>query len=79
MRTAIVTREGGAWLAECVEDPTAHTWAPTLAELRKHIAEAILASTDLPDDATISVRLVPGPGLSEEMEEQVRAEAHAGA
>lgn len=65
--TATVTHEDGAWLAECVEDPTAHTWAHTLTKLRENITEAILVSADLPDDSTINVRLVPGSELSEEV------------
>lgn len=65
--TATVTREGGAWLAQCDQEPTAHTWAPTLAALRHEIVDAVILAADLPDDADITVRLVAGEGLSQDL------------
>lgn len=55
--TATVTREGDVWLAQCDQEPTAHTWAPTLTLLHRAIAEAIILATDQPDDADIVVSL----------------------
>ncbi|MCL3776793.1 MULTISPECIES: hypothetical protein [unclassified Actinomyces] len=67
--TATVTREGSAWLAQCVQEPTAHTWAPTLAALRREIVDAVILAADLPDDADVTVRLVAGEGLSQDLAE----------
>ena len=45
-----VSREADNWLAQCVQEPTAHTWAPTLAAVRAEIVDAIILAADLPDD-----------------------------
>lgn len=65
--TATVTRDGDDWLATCGQDSTIHTFAATLAGLRREIADAILSSTDLPDGTVIPVRLVAGEGVSKEV------------
>lgn len=65
--TATVTRDGDDWLATCEQDATIHTFASTLAGLRREIADAILSSTDLPDDTVIPVHLVAGEGVSKEV------------
>lgn len=61
--SATVTHEDGAWLAECDQEPTAHTWGRTLTHLRSDIADAIILAADLPDDTEIQVRLKAGPGV----------------
>lgn len=59
--TVTVTREADAWLAQCDQEPTARTWAPTLVALR----EDTLASVRDLLDAGYSVRDVAGAvGLS---------------
>ncbi|SPT53693.1 Uncharacterised protein [Actinomyces bovis] len=63
--TATVTREGEAWLAECDQEPTAHTWATTLTALRREIADAIILAADLPDDVSVTVRLTAGDGVND--------------
>ncbi|WP_315584131.1 hypothetical protein [Actinomyces viscosus] len=60
-----VSREGANWLAQCVQEPTAHTWAPTLTAVRSEIVDAIVLAADLPDGAVIDVRLLPNDGLPE--------------
>lgn len=65
--TATVTREGDAWLAECDDVPTAHTWATTLTALRREIADAIILAADLPDDAQVTVLLAAGDGVAPEV------------
>lgn len=62
--SATVTMEDGVWLAQCDQEPTAHTWAMSLTRLRHDIAEAIILTADLPDDAQILVKLLPGGGVS---------------
>ena len=44
-----VSREADNWLAQCVQEPTAHTWAPTLAAVRAEIVDAIILAADLPE------------------------------
>lgn len=60
-----VSREVDNWLAQCVQEPTAHTWAPTLAAVRAEIVDAIILAADLPEGAVIDVRLLPDDGLPE--------------
>ena len=60
-----VSREADNWLAQCVQEPTAHTWAPTLAAVRAEIVDAIILAADLPEGAVIDVRLLPDDGLPE--------------
>ena len=67
----VVNREGDQWLGECVQEPSAHTWAKTLAVLQREAVDAIILAADLPDDATPVVHLVPGDGLSENMREAI--------
>ena len=65
--TVTVTREADAWLAQCDQEPTAHTWAPTLAALRHAIVDAIILAADLPDDAVVDVRLIAGEDLGDDV------------
>jgi predicted RNase H-like HicB family nuclease len=46
-----VTREDGAWLADVPDLPGAHTWARSLAGLRRGVREVIVLMADLPDAA----------------------------
>ena len=52
---ATVTREGDTWLADVAELPGAHAYARTLTRLRSEIADAIIVSADLDDDAKVEV------------------------
>lgn len=63
----IVTREGDLWLGECVQEPSAHTWAPSLEMLRREVIDAVILAADLPDDAEVRVRLVAGEGVPEQV------------
>lgn len=47
----VVTREGGAWLADVPQLEGAHTFARTLAGLVRSVREVIVLAADLPDDA----------------------------
>lgn len=64
--SATVRRDGHDWLATRDQDPTIHTFAHTLEALRGEIADAIVAATDLPDDAALRVHLVAGDATSRE-------------
>lgn len=65
--TVTVTREASAWLAQCDQEPTAHTWAPTPVALRHAIIDAIILAADLPDDAVVDVRLTAGEDLEDDV------------
>ena len=67
MSTYTVTREADAWLAQCDQEPTARTWAPTLVALRHAIIDAIILAADLPDDAVVDVRLTAGEDLGDDV------------
>lgn len=58
---AVVTREGNDWLAEIPGLPGAHAFAHTLAALRSELADAIILSAELADDAHPDVRLSIAP------------------
>ena len=80
--TVTVTREADAWLAQCDQEPTAHTWAPTLAALRHAIVDAIILAADLPDDAVVDMRLTAGDDLGDDVVRAIelgnrRADLHA--
>lgn len=64
---ATVTLDGDDWLATCEQDSTIHTFASTLAGLRREVADAIRSSTDLLDGTVIPVHLVAGEGVSKEV------------
>ena len=51
----IVTREDGAWLADVPVVAGAHTFARTLAGLRRSVREVIIVMDDLPDDAEVAM------------------------
>lgn len=53
--TATVTREGNMWLAEVPGLPGAHAYARTLTNLRRELADAIILSADLDDDAEVQI------------------------
>lgn len=67
----IVTREGDVWLGECVQEPTAHTWAPSLEMLRREAVDAIILAADLPDGAEVKVRLVAGREVPEQVKRAI--------
>lgn len=48
---AVVTREGGDWLATVEGLEGAHTYARNLPALRRNVAEVVVLADDLPDDA----------------------------
>lgn len=52
---ATVTRENGMWLAEVAGLPGAHAYARTLIRLREELADAIILSDDLADDAQVEI------------------------
>ncbi|AMS02261.1 hypothetical protein SEA_PHRANN_35 [Mycobacterium phage Phrann] len=54
--TATVTREGDMWLAEVPGLPGARAYGRTRSRLREELADAIILSADLDDDADISVQ-----------------------
>lgn len=54
----VVTREGGAWLAEVPELEGAHTWARNLPTLDEAVREVIVLAADLPDEAMPDLDLV---------------------
>ena len=53
--TATVTREDGMWLAEVDGLSGAHAYARTLTRLRAELADAIVLSADLADDAEVEI------------------------
>jgi len=53
----IVTREGGAWLAEVPDLAGGHTYARTLAALDKAVREVIVLAADLPDETMDSLTI----------------------
>ena len=70
--TVTVTREASAWLAQCDQEPTAHTWAPTPVALRHAIIDAIIlaAGEDLGDVVFRAIELDrPGCGGGSESAE----------
>jgi len=71
-----------AWLAQCDQEPTARTWAPTLVALRHAIIDVIILAADLPDDAVVDVRLIAGEDLGDDVVRAIelgnrRADLHA--
>jgi hypothetical protein len=74
---AVITREAGKWLADVPAVPGAHTWAPTLASLRKYVREVIILMDDLDDDADVDVSYrydIDDPVLSGALELAARRE-----
>ena len=65
--TVTVTREADAWLAQCDQEPTAHTWGPALVALRHAIIDTIILAADLPDNAVVDVRLTAGEDLGDDV------------
>jgi hypothetical protein len=53
----VVTREGGAWLADVPELQGAHTYARTLPALDRAVREVVVMAADLPDEDMPSLRV----------------------
>ena len=53
----IVTREGGAWLADVPELEGAHTFARTLPALDQAVREVVVMAADRPDDNMPALQL----------------------
>lgn len=53
--TAVVTREGDAWLGDVPSLQGAHTWASTLDKLHESVRDVVILADDLPDDAQPSI------------------------
>ena len=65
MYDVTVDREDGQWTAQAVDFPEALDFASNLRALKSGMIDAIILAADLPDDATVELRFLPGKTLDD--------------